>query len=233
MKAKIILLKTESQSNLIENNSIELFNNKLELTIEFNTDFKRGESKSQHIYLTDPNAEIKEGGWCYQTVTKKIINAPFDCKDDSRFAKIICSTDKSLSNPNKVQYGNMNMIDVNGDSSYYYCTNCEVEFSRSKEELVKAGVLISQLSEQSIKLLIDYYNKNGKMPDEVEVKTENYNKHVEHGSIAYGGWIKRIKLNPQGTVDIIIPEEKMYTREEVRNLIDTCYGDIIHFDNNY
>jgi hypothetical protein len=29
-----------------------------------------------------------------------------------------------------------------------------------------------------------------------------------------------IKLNSQGTVDITIPEEKMYSREEVLNLLD-------------
>jgi hypothetical protein len=39
-----------------------------------------------------------------------------------------------------IQYGNMTMHDHNGDGSYYFCTNCEVETSRSKEELLKFGV---------------------------------------------------------------------------------------------
>ena len=53
------------------------------------------------------------------------------------------------------------------------------------------------LSEQSIKLLIDYYNQFGKMPEFVE--TTVWELHNE--------------------VDITIPEERKYSREEVEIML--------------
>ena len=58
---------------------------------------------------------------------------------------------------------------------------------------------LPQLSEVSIKLIVNYYNENGNVPGEVEIIDADYE-----------------------TVDITIPKEKLYTREEVINLVDNA-----------
>ena len=73
------------------------------------------------------------------------------------------------------------------------------------------------LSKQSTQILVDYYNKNGKMPDKVEVETvRKYAKNPEfYGTGMFNnGYSEEIKLNPQGEVDIIISELSKQSIEE-------------------
>ena len=44
-----------------------------------------------------------------------------------------------------IQFGNMTMRDHNGDGSHYFCINCQVETSRSKEQLLKFGVELYEI----------------------------------------------------------------------------------------
>ena len=80
---------------------------------------------------------------------------------------------------------------------------------------------IPQLSEQSIKLLVDYYNKNGKMPEFVDI---NSNKTFT---------TEYIELNCYGKVNITIPEKKMYSREEVVNLLNKFKQEFLQSGNAY
>jgi hypothetical protein len=45
----------------------------------------------------------------------------------------------------KVIYGNMTLIDHNGDGSHWSCVGCEVEFSLSREELIKRGIELPKI----------------------------------------------------------------------------------------
>lgn len=84
------------------------------------------------------------------------------------------------------------------------------------------------ISEYSIKLAIDYFNRIGKKEIEVEIEEKIENEvlwsanGLSHGANNYGK--PRIpKLNQEGKVDITIPEEKMYSREKVINLCTNAY----------
>lgn len=86
---------------------------------------------------------------------------------------------------------------------------------------------LSLLSDKSIKLLIDYYNSNEKMSEWVEIETWwELEPGNNPGDRKYD--VEYIKLNPQGTVDIIIPEvkEKLYTKEEMMKKIADFGKDI-------
>lgn len=76
---------------------------------------------------------------------------------------------------------------------------------------------LNKLSEQSIKLLIDYYNEHKCMPEWIEIDYTPYYETNMVKSIEGA-----IKLNQQGKVDITITEvkEKLYTEEEVLFIID-------------
>lgn len=105
---------------------------------------------------------------------------------------------------------------------------------------------LPQLSEQSIQLLINYYNEHKCMPESVNVEEyfdikapiiEEYEGFIVQAQderdleskitkIAFGqvkGFLtthncpKRISFNPQGTVDLTIPEneEKLYTAKDM------------------
>lgn len=69
---------------------------------------------------------------------------------------------------------------------------------------------IPQLSEQSIKLAIDYFNRTGKR--EVEVDVEEIHEKIAIYNFAMGldeEVISKIKFNPEGKVDITLPEEEI------------------------
>lgn len=185
----------------------------------------------QHIYLIDESAKIKEGDWYYnlypiEEYGEKFISQCGNPKAlDEGCSKIIASTDKYLGWTNLGTSEDDRVIGnkIGGNNG------CLFEH------------IIPQLSFQSIQLLIDYYNKHGKMPDEIEVEhdsqwftkergwqpfpRDNKNYLPEHKR-------KIIKLNSEGTVDITIQEEKMYSKKdlpinEILNLIgyiDTPIG---------
>jgi hypothetical protein len=103
-------------------------------------------------------------------------------------------------------------------------------------------IAISQLSPQSIQLLINYYNEYKCMPEDIDVKEEEdckCKKSKDNPRVVSKktmtclqcnkSILKTIKLNQQGEVKITIPKveeankaikakEKLYTEEEVREL---------------
>ena len=225
MNLKLLLLETKDKSTPI---MLGVENEKLVPNI-MNTSEADSEwlmfGRYHHIYLIDPEAEIKEDSYAYNLSTHTIVYVhELECKFTSigsgmaspvkMLSKVVASTDSALKLP--------------------------------------------QLSSQAIKFLVDYYNENSKMPDEVEVKTEtihsihrccmncaNYkwsrsfkehlckSTHKSFSSCDRGilYWeasydlVFGIELNTQGTVDIIIPEAKMYTKEEVKTLCKAAIQD--------
>jgi hypothetical protein len=167
MKLKPILIKTDKSNYSI----IEDLSNRLETKGILFLPAPHGDKvEYYHIYLTDPNAEIK--GWYYDSFLNGIRHTGgSDYTQNTITDLIIASTDKALELP--------------------------------------------QLSEQSIKLLINYYNENSKMPDEVEVESKNNWTTEIDGDLIDSTFIPEIKLNPQGTVDITIPEDRLFTKEEM------------------
>lgn len=143
------------------------YNNSLRLVHKnYKCDVK--DEQYQNMYITS-DEEIKEGDWYYNERLGKVFQAIRKSGYnliDTEF-KIILTTDQDLikdgvqaiddeflewfvKNPSCeevevkhkdiIQYGNMTMYDHNGDGSHYFCKNCEVETSRSKEELLNFGV---------------------------------------------------------------------------------------------
>ena len=100
-------------------------------------------NKNFNIYLINPEVEIKEGDWYI---------------DDCGEVRKSITSDKEYWSRRK----DYNKIIASTDSSLI--TGYTVDFN-SKE------IYFPQLSEQAIKLLIDYYNKNGCMPEFIEVET--------------------------------------------------------------
>lgn len=79
--------------------------------------------------------------------------------------------------------------------------------------------ILLQLSDSSIKLAIDYFNRTGKK--EIEVEIETIDKLHNQFSGANAQWNEKvIKLNPEGKVDITIHEEKLYSKEDILNLLN-------------
>jgi hypothetical protein len=155
----------------------------------------------RHIYLIDPNAEIKESDWfIHDNIVERM---PIQQIED-------------------VEYRNAHIKDL---LAGYNCTKIICSTDESLE--------LPLLSSKSIKFLIDYYNKNGKMIDEVEIEIENNSLNfIPEESSGYSGyrctdcnkWVyaknticdcgKIIKLNSQGTVDIVIDEESCSINSE-------------------
>lgn len=215
MKAKVIMLPTEDKTNvglvikewdeMPENIEHELGTLEIVFPLHVNQKYY----KCQHLYLIDPNAEIKEDDWCFNNndPTGRVVQANKSNLSSIQewWNKIIATTDKLPLEPYQGHYKDVD------------CTN-----------------YIPQLSEQSINLLVDYYNKNGKMPDEVEVDTRYFHGNGYYDESELDGsqkelysLMKEIKLNHQGEVDITVPEERTYTRKEVRGLIIDMYVKLI------
>jgi len=220
MKAKPILLEIHGSIEDIQG-SIIMRNNKLFTSAMLNSALAHKKISSDRvfeIYLIDEDAEIKEGDWCYNNkiglgnyfvdaennthdiICTKGITYPFSTP--KYIFKVICCTDKFLgwTNIGSCEKGRIIGNKVNGSNGCLF---------RS---------LLPQLSEQSIILLIDYYNKNSKMPDEVKVRDHLDGCIWNIQSKEFLNKPLELKLNSEGTVDITIPEEKMYNKEEVINL---------------
>jgi hypothetical protein len=199
MKAKIVMLETTDKSNIVK---------VLEDTISYTTTSNIPGGKFQHFYLIDPNVEIKIGDYQYDYSLNEIsINIGQGVSD----AKIIATTDKAL---------------------IYKCECCNgtgiIEGEPCRTCIGGDTGKLPQLSKQSIKLLIDYYNKNDKLPDEVEVEDEklySFEAADEFDEMGYCG--NRIKLNPQGEVDITI-SEVLYKNSEGINHLKWIYDRLIN-----
>lgn len=217
MKLKPILLKVNNSNIWLHTKEDSCNYNKLELT---NDDEPYGiylhRKVAYQIYLIDQEADIKEGDWLFDAYylstgekfllvgkDQSVETANLNCGSTQRYSKIICSTDKSLMTNSLAKKLDPESANLNSWEDY----------------------TLPQLSEQSIKLLIDYYNEQGKMPDKVEIEevfVDMFRKIV-HPNRVQDGCSKELKLNSQETVDITIPEERMYSKEEVEELCSIAY----------
>lgn len=145
--------------------------------------------KYHHLYIVDLEAEIKIGDHCIMEdvlMNPVIVQTEADrCNNHPTISpycfKVICSTDKLIDG---WDYKN----DIPGGDHY--------------------NKFLPQLSEQSIKLLIDYYNKYKKMPDEVEIIIHKEEYPGKDDPCDYCIEVDTM-LNPQGTVDVTIPEDSI------------------------
>jgi hypothetical protein len=106
-----------------------------------------------------------------------------------------------------------------------------------------------QLSDQSIKLLIDYYNEYKCMPESVDVEIiegEDYLAGFYGGNEIWAAYPDKLKLNQQGGIEITIPENEiedtlnafkeasdklmnkfkvidhLYTKEQIYQMLEEC-----------
>ncbi|MGK0464817.1 hypothetical protein [Clostridium sp.] len=178
--------------------------------------------KESHLYATvSKDVEpIKKGDWVINTVSNTL-GKIYSKKPISKFnrdthRKIIATTDRKLTHPSTVQYGNMTMIDHNEDGSYYHAVDVEVEFSLSRKELIQRGVIIPQIQQLFLKEFVA--NPEGKYEVEYEL--------IHNGSdesIIGAVWEEnyKLKLNKDNTVNIIAvescehPYKKLHWVDEV------------------
>ena len=208
MKTKIVMLPTDKADN-----SLLLLNLRGGKNLEYHKDkfftqdyLQSIGLKSFHLYLIDPNAEIKEGSYY---ISNQAIRKCVRISDSKNYPYIHLNSKKEEIGDFHTWSGNV------------------LATTHKGKNIDNVDINLPQLSEQSIKLLVDYYNKNNKMPDEVEVEN------------AYYDWDDETRTkdrlynltNSQGEVDITIPEEKMYSEEEVRILLQDMHLDIV--EGNY
>ena len=110
-----------------------------------------------------------------------------------------------------IQYGNMSMYDHNGDGSHYFCKNCEVETSRSKEELLKFGV-------EYYKIIIPKEEPKQEMLEEAAEKFRSNNP----GTMQGGNNTKILNAFKNGAK---WQQERMYSEEEVGELLYNVIGE--------
>lgn len=178
----------------------------------------------QHLYILS-DEELKKGDWFIwlkynfiEKATKKDNNK--DCR------KIIATTDPKLTKPSKVTYGNMEMINTNGDGSYYHYKG-ETEFSLSREELISRNILIREIPQS----FIEEYCKAGGI-DRVMVECENSKFIVDKSKRdnIENGFNKQIKTDSNNCIIIHPVKEKMYSKEEIIKMFWDCHGGVLHQD---
>lgn len=188
MKTKLVVLETSQYSDI----QIKL-DGKLHLDDGSSIALK----SYAYFYLIDPNAEIKEGDWVirfYDGNPQQIGMATPKGDElkrirDKRVFKVIASTDSSLI----INAGAETIASASG-------------FKQSFNKLTTLPLL----SEQSLKLAIDYFNRTGKR--EVEMEVEEIHEKIAIYNFAMGldeEVISKIKFNPEGKVDITLPQEKI------------------------
>ena len=104
-----------------------------------------------------------------------------------------------------IQYGNMTMHDHNGDGSYYFCTNCEVEVSRSKEELLKFGVEYYKIIIPSVK----------PKQETLEEAAEDFYEENAHDIT----FLKLVEFGAKWQ------QERMYSEEDMQEYANYCIRD--------
>jgi hypothetical protein len=175
MEAKVIMLQKRKYDNIniiLNTTSNELFEHEEKIPYHSN---RAKYLLPQHLYLIDPNAEIKESDWYI---------------DDSNQIRQSVTSDKEYW---KVRQGYVKIIAA---------TDPSIRSLFEGQEVLEEPY---PLSEKSIKLLLDYYNKNGKMPDKVIINNVKIWKDVETASIPQRepDTIK-IQLNYRGEVNFKI-----------------------------
>lgn len=155
-----------------------------------------------HLYLIDTEANTAASDWFHNKHDNKIGQYGDQCPPQSPYVnKVIASTDKTLRTG-----GN----------------------TRRRENGISTPLPL--LSEQSIKLIVDYYNENSELPDEVDIMTEvKYGKIITDISETRSTY-EIIKLNSRGEVDIIIPEERVYSLSEILSNIESFSKRLCDYD---
>lgn len=167
--------------------------------------------EAQHLYILS-DEDIVEGDWLIHYPTKLIIQ---DTTGDNNWMgskKVIATTDTFLTSPATLQFGNMEMVDINEDGSHYHYKG-ETELSLSRKELIAKSVLLPLVPQS----FVEDYAKAGGI-DEVELlytKTEQI--HIDTQTVV--GHHVELKINKNGTVVIVKPREKRYSKEEVHTLV--------------
>lgn len=215
MKAKVIMLETtntlKGEGLITSDGKWFIRGNEFGCFVDNDTNVIQ-----HHLYLIDEKAEIKEGDVVYlksigkhgqigkysydkehkthDITTFGNVHYPFSTKE--YFSKIIATTDT-------LQF----TTDYHGEPEI-------------REDKVCYNKSVPKLSEQSIKALISHYNKHGEHVSEVVLQDEldcedchhKYDCSQMQCSITYPDY-----CNSKGTVDIIFPEEKTYSRADIIN----------------
>jgi hypothetical protein len=126
-----------------------------------------------------------------------------------------------------IQYGNMTMYDHNGDGSHYFCKDCEVETSRSKEELLNFGVEYYKIiipKEEPKDVVLGYKTSlEAQMLDKLEPKQETIEEAAEKLILEYELG-NTGKIDTEDAKEMLIEfakyqAERMYNEEEVFAII--------------
>jgi hypothetical protein len=183
-----------------------------------------------HIYLIDLEPEIKKGDWFITN------NAPQQC------LKVRSGSYLADDYPYEIKNS------FNGETQHHsrhwngviVASTDKLTIGREHNDTVPFPKMrdkyVPQLSEQAIKTLINYYNQHGKMPEFVEVQLIPLQNYVRERMVVAGfnvdktKFTKHLQLNSQGTIDITIPEERMYSSQEVRRKIINFYLEEDHWD---
>jgi len=111
---------------------------------------------------------------------------PIDDKFLEWFVKNPSCEEIEIKHKDIIQYGNMTMYDHNGDGSHYFCKDCEVETSRSKEELLNFGVEYYKIiipKEEPKDVVLGYKTSlEAQMLDKLEPKQETLEEAAENHS---------------------------------------------------
>jgi len=160
--------------------------------------------QGQHLYILSDD-EIKEGDWVYDNYRKALLLAP---------------------NKNNVDFFNMTSnrykkIVTTTDKSLYYESTKDIGIK------LKGLQQLAQLPESFIKAYIKAYNE-GNPITEVDLELEA-NTLLEDGDDLSQMW--KIKTRQDNTV--IIHQSKMYTKNEVVELLELMLNHHTHSFNNF
>jgi len=213
-RAKVVMLATEKAEDCLYTSSNKLSYHKGYLTQDYLKNSLNG--KSYHLYLISDD-EIKEGDWVYDSSSlpqdapikriRIIDNTHYTLYDDTsrnlkhHYKKIIATTDKSLeimmSNPAAWDAGIKTMSLPQPSQSF---------IEKYVEEYNKGNVITD--------VLVEYD------PIRVEVKTGAFKTSINRPTI-WETEMKTVGYNIKTREDntVIIHQAKMYTREEVHNLM--------------
>lgn len=159
--------------------------------------------KYQHIHFTS-DEEIKEGDWAYSMTGNLVYQFALDNNKDPYTKKVIATTDKSLK--------------IKGLKENCKCLSNPIS-PTAKCESCLIGISLPQIPESFIKHFVE---KNGKI-DEVELEYENKckNEWRLRCTAQYertSDCCLKLKTTESNEVIISLPEEKMYSLNEMKNI---------------
>lgn len=198
MKLKPIMLETTDNSRICylsqkgkERNDLRLLEIECPIILD---------SINYHFYLIDTDAEIEECDYVYEDGRNRTLNY------DSGLYNVV----------KKCENSDFKLIHIN--------TGCTIFVRRDFNKIIASTDSlenIPNISEQSINQLVDYYNKNGKMPEFVEIINKWSPPQIPTQDLS--------QLEDNNQVDITIPEDEIigkplenYIKE--KHSQDRCMG---------